>query len=254
MFKGDWLTIRNINSALFQCQDALMEDETFDFVEPVMGLFHLQMNVLKLSIGNYWGRADGKDLASLQHFVRMVGNNRVKKDAKAFRACLFFVNEVLDSHILAACMTATGTSTIETLATKLETVDWAGLVEALAENICSNKVQSWRLDPQTGKRIQATSRDRDIPVENGMLLRDMLVFREYEAAVKAGDPGRIEKVLEYWCVLFQRSTLSNYPREMVHLRRGPSVKPNEKLCSPHVEGSRQKFRKCQRTTFPSSHH
>jgi hypothetical protein len=39
------------------------------------------MNVLKLMIGNDWGRNDGKDPASL---ARMVGNNRVKKDPKDF--------------------------------------------------------------------------------------------------------------------------------------------------------------------------
>jgi len=55
LIKGDWLTIRNINLSLFQRHDAVNQEETFDFLERVMGLFHLQMNVLKLMIRNYWG-------------------------------------------------------------------------------------------------------------------------------------------------------------------------------------------------------
>jgi hypothetical protein len=141
MVKGDWLTVRNINSALFQRQEAVNDEETFDWIEPVMGLFHLQMNVLKLLIGTHWGRMDGKDVASLQRFVKMVGNNRVKKDSKDFRGCLNFVNDVLDGHILAAMVTASGVKDLEALGNRIETSDW----RAMIDNITNLVSQTQRL-------------------------------------------------------------------------------------------------------------
>jgi hypothetical protein len=215
MFKGDWLTIRNITSALFQRQDSISEAEKLDFVEPVMGLFHLQMNVLKVMLSNYWGRADGKDLASVQHFVRTVGNNRVKKDCKDFRACHSFMNDLLDAHVLAACFSAAKVTTAAEFAARLATIDWRAMIKRVAKDAYSNQVDSMRYDEM---RQPIPIEERDITWENANLfLRDMLVFREYEDAVKAGDTGRIEHVIYYWGVIFQGTKLSNYPNEMVHL-------------------------------------
>jgi hypothetical protein len=76
-------------------------------------------------------------------------------------------------------------------------------------------VDSWR---HTGERTKVPVEERDIALENAMLfLRDALVMRDYEHAVKQGDTGRILKAVEYWCVIFQGTSLSNYPNEMIHL-------------------------------------
>lgn len=50
-----------------------------------------------------------------------------------------------------------------------------------------------------------------------LFARDGLVYREYEDAIRAGDTGRIEKVIRYWALLYQGTNLSNYPQEMIHL-------------------------------------
>ena len=216
LVKGDWLTIRNINSSLFLRQDAVNQEETFDFLEPVMGLFHLQMNVLRLMISNYWGRVDAKDIASIHHFVRMVGNNRVKKTGKDFRACLNFINDLLDGHVLALLFSAADVETSEQFAKALEKgLGWPDMLDTLSGDIYSSKVSGWRQGAD-GTKVEVVK--RDIPLENALLfLRDMLVFRDYEDAVKCGDTGRVAKCIEYWCVLFQGTALKNYASEMVHL-------------------------------------
>ena len=206
---------------MFQRQGAAFIEEKLDFIEPVMGLFHVQMNMLKLMIMTYWGRPDAKDPASLQHFLKMVGNNRVKRDAKDFNGCLSFINDVLDAHVLSACFTAVGVHTLDGLAARIhDGANWTELVEHIAHRLYTPAlVHGWRCDLKNDDaEIPIRDGRRDLPLENAMLfMRDMLVFRDYESAVKDGDTGRIEKALDYWCILFQGTSLKNYPNEMVHL-------------------------------------
>lgn len=43
----------------------------------------------------------------------------------------------------------------------------------------------------------------------------MLVFRDYEDAVRCEDRGRIVKCIKYWSVLFQGTALKNYASGVV---------------------------------------
>ena len=47
MVKGDWLTVRNVRIAMYRCTGEVTELDTFKWLEPIAGLFHLQMTVLK---------------------------------------------------------------------------------------------------------------------------------------------------------------------------------------------------------------
>lgn len=46
--KGDFLTVRNITRAIYQKQDEPNALYKFSWLKPIAGLFHLQMNVLRL--------------------------------------------------------------------------------------------------------------------------------------------------------------------------------------------------------------
>jgi len=145
----------------------------------------------------------------------MVGNNRVKHDSKDFRACLNFINDVLNAHVLALFFSAADVETPEQFAKALENnFNWPDMLDTLSGDIYSMKVHEWRQDADGPKKDVV---GRDIPLENALhFLRDMLVFHDYEDAVRCGDTGMITKCIEYWCVLFQGTTLSNYASEMVH--------------------------------------
>ncbi|KAA8893040.1 hypothetical protein FN846DRAFT_914551 [Sphaerosporella brunnea] len=66
------------------------------------------------------------------------------------------------------------------------------MIKRVAKHAFSNQVDSKRYDDT---RQPIPIEKRDITWENAMLfLRDMLLFREYEDAVKDGDTGRIEHV------------------------------------------------------------
>lgn len=137
-----------------------------------------------------------KGVASIHHFVRMVGNNRVKQNGKDFRACLDFINDLLDGHVLALLFSAADVETSAQFAKALEKdYNWPDMLDTLSGHIYGTKVSDWRQDAK-GTELEVVK--RDIPLENALLfLRNMLVFRDYEDAVKCGDTGRITKCIEY---------------------------------------------------------
>ena len=44
-------------------------------------------------------------------------------------------------------------------------------------------------------------------------IRDALVFCEFEQAVAYADPGRVLRVMKYWCLSFRGASQHNYARE-----------------------------------------
>ena len=46
-----------------------------------------------------------------------------------------------------------------------------------------------------------------------LFIRDSLLFCEFEQAVAYADPGRILRVMKYWCLLFRGASQHNYARE-----------------------------------------
>ncbi|KAI0723617.1 hypothetical protein C8Q76DRAFT_767461 [Earliella scabrosa] len=64
----------------------------------------------------------------------------------------------------------------------------------------------------------ATTHSGDMVFENAVLfLRDALVLREYNDAVKSGDSGRVLTVLKLWTSSFRGSGRTKYAHEMLHL-------------------------------------
>ena len=58
----------------------------------------------------------------------------------------------------------------------------------------------------------------DMVFENAILfMRDMLVTREFDDAVKCGDSGRVVTVLKVWALFFRGCGRTKYAHEMLHL-------------------------------------
>lgn len=51
MFRGDFLTVRNITRAIYQSHMEIHLIDRFEFIKPIAGFLHLQMNVLKSFLG-----------------------------------------------------------------------------------------------------------------------------------------------------------------------------------------------------------
>ncbi len=66
MVKRDWLTVRNITRAIYQKAEEPEILYTLGWIEPIAGLFYLQMNILKLFTFTFWGESN--DECFFSHF------------------------------------------------------------------------------------------------------------------------------------------------------------------------------------------
>lgn len=234
MVKGDWLTIRNLNLSIFQRQESETKQETLDFVEPVTGMFHTCATMQSILINNFWGNT--KEPGSLARFAAMSRNNRVKKKTEDFRAGRYFVNQVLDAHIVSATCAAveimfprTGTregaavgfNDLSNLANDVNTKhNWLGVIDSIVSSVFDRGVvhnMRNKENEETGDMEGIPIDERDPARENALLfLRDALVMRDYQLAVKAGDTGRIANIIRYWCIFTQDTPNVNYAQEMIH--------------------------------------
>lgn len=191
-----------------------------------MGMFHLGMKIMEYLLDNFDGRSDGKDPFSIRRFAKMFGDTRIKKemDAKDFRNCHFFIEDMLDGLVIGACMALVGAESIKELREWLEkglstenvsaSPSWRELVRQLANAIFSSTtIQKLRYNSETGKvnkpagpgpeheDLQPTNSvsNRNVPFENSLLfMRDVLMYKEFWSCIRVGNTGRLVENLKYW--------------------------------------------------------
>ncbi|KAF8475090.1 hypothetical protein BDZ91DRAFT_789320 [Kalaharituber pfeilii] len=184
LVEGDWLTIRNVLISMFQRQDDLLENR-LSWIEPTVGLFHLQMTILKMILRTHMGST--REPGSLKRFIVLLGRNRVEEKVKDFRACDQFMKVITDANILSACMEKFN-CTADFLKERLRQVNPLPLMKELVEDVFGmGTVAALRVDPETGSA--RPKEQRDLVYENSMLLlQHALVYMDYIHAVRRGDP------------------------------------------------------------------
>ncbi|KAA8913110.1 hypothetical protein FN846DRAFT_886795 [Sphaerosporella brunnea] len=148
MLHGDYLTVRNVTRAMFRRSVEPEPLMRFGWVEPIAGLFHLQMNVLKLIFGVFEGEA--ADPGSLKRFSTILRRKGVSKDIKDFHACDDFFRMVLEAYILAYYQHYAGLAYANQLNAHLETSDWPAQI-ALAVRA--------GIDPFMVSRVRSVARE-----------------------------------------------------------------------------------------------
>lgn len=54
LLKGDLMTVRNCQRAIYRRQEEILPLDTFHWLESVAGLFHLQMNLIFILFSKFW--------------------------------------------------------------------------------------------------------------------------------------------------------------------------------------------------------
>lgn len=129
---GDYLTVRNVARAIRRRVEHIQRIHNFGFIEPIAGLFHLQMNVLKMLMDTFEGACG--EPGSLSTFLAILRRKGISKEIKDFHACDEFFNQVLDAHILARLMLETGTTTLSALLQWISTHRWPSVVKLLSSD------------------------------------------------------------------------------------------------------------------------
>ncbi len=111
MMRGNLLTIRNVTQTLFRRCIELMKINRFDWLEPTVGLFHLQMNLLIIIFDKFWGKPG--NIASLGQYAGVLKRPKVLKDMKNFHVCDTFFKHLIDVHVIALVMEESGQKSID---------------------------------------------------------------------------------------------------------------------------------------------
>ena len=131
MLKGDFLTVRNVRRAIYRRHAEPLALDRFQYIEPITGLFHLQMNVLKLFLGASWGHSD--DRVSLARFKIGLGRNNVSRDAKDFHACDDFYRTVVKGFVISLCMHSAKSTDVAAFKSWLSQNDWRKMIQEVEE-------------------------------------------------------------------------------------------------------------------------
>ena len=131
IFKGDFLILRNVTRTIYLRQEELYPIEKFQFIKPIAGLFHLQMNVLKLFIDTTWGKKDNQ--VSLTHFQETLSQKKITQDAKDFHISDNFFQTVMTGFTLALYMQDILCSEIPKFKTWSSKNNWRKMVENIED-------------------------------------------------------------------------------------------------------------------------
>ena len=102
LFRGDFLTFRDITRAIYRCRVELNLLNQLEFIEPVSGLFHVQMSILKLLLNAMRG-SEG-DKISLTRFQVFLKRKGAEKNTKDFHTCNDFFQIVVTAFVVTLCM------------------------------------------------------------------------------------------------------------------------------------------------------
>jgi hypothetical protein len=191
LVSGDQLTMDRARSLR-----TLKEGETygnrFNWVLPLVGLFHLSMNFLKMFMKNHMGSPS--DPASLAGCNAVLRRENINEKVSDFWSVLDLLDDCLDSYILNMVIEEAGLYSVDELEeflaidTQLENPSWPTLIERCAEMLKPNAVAKLRAKAQ-----------RDLSRENSILfVRHALGFRDFWTACKYGDIGRCLNMLDLW--------------------------------------------------------
>ena len=113
LLKSDLLTVRNCRRAIYRRQGVDQPSLRFHWLEPVAGLFHLQMNFLSMLFDRFWGVAG--DIVSLNRYAGILKRKYIKKDAdnNHFHHSDDFLQMLIEVLVIALCIYLAQYLTIE---------------------------------------------------------------------------------------------------------------------------------------------
>lgn len=187
-----------------------------NYVDPITGLFHLEMSVLIMLYRTHLGKAT--DHCSLDRWIEDAGRTRSriwnsqKEIVKEFRASQDYFETVLDGYILAAMANSCGFGDIPDLMANLTVIsdDLAVNINNMAKHLVHFGIIS--------RMKQVPAEKRDVPHESiTMFMQHGLTLRSFKRAVRDGDSGRILPSLAYFTIWLQDTKQSQYAAETIHL-------------------------------------
>lgn len=169
----------------------------------------------------HWGSEGGREPASISRFAKLLGKPGIlSPKVKDFRSYAQLFDQILDSYIIAIAAEKVEAGSEQDFHQRLRNTNWPPLIEDIVEDIFPADHRMARVYRMryglNGAEVSST--ERDLLYENFLLLcQQGLVYRDYSAAVSAGDTGRLKHILSIWTTQLHGTANIIYPRELVHL-------------------------------------
>ncbi|KAK3811371.1 MAG: hypothetical protein JOS17DRAFT_842962 [Linnemannia elongata] len=211
---GDQLTVSRNRSAIRQLRSATTATKRLEWALPIIQPFHIQMTLASTNFRTHYG-SPGIG-GSLGDAISVLRRKRLSKDNPNFHALDELIRHLFDAVALRAWHAVLKTDNIDSAADGLDNNALSILGTTTVDRILDQFLSS---DQQhSGNETRPLA---DMASKNAALfLRDAIVFLELGAAIKAGDIGRLERVLKWITVMFQAGLTKNYAYELLHLQVG----------------------------------
>ncbi|KAI1288591.1 hypothetical protein EDD11_009897 [Mortierella claussenii] len=205
---GDHLTISRIQTIQ---ERSIGEATYFDVMRwaiPVLQLFHMQMILCSTILNTHFGSA-GKP-GSLGYYIPLLGRRQLNKDMP----CYYTADEFL--RIIFGAMVNQLWRVKERAYKRSCSLISDEIFEQEVNNIVSELLGTSTTLFSTFSTTNANA---------VLFIRDMAVYIEFCAAIKAGDVGRIEEIIKWITIIFQAGNHKNYGFELLRFRPQEPLDP-----------------------------
>ncbi|KAG0014502.1 hypothetical protein BGZ82_001737 [Podila clonocystis] len=199
---GDHLTISRIQTIQ---EWSIGEATYFDLMRwaiPVLQLFHMQMILCSSILNTHFGRVS--EPGSLGYFIPVLGRRQLNKDMPCYHTADDFLRIIYGA-----------------LVNQL----WQVKEKAYSRNnstLMSDEIFKQEINTIVNELLVKSTTlfsTRSTTNTNAILfIRDMAVYIEFCAAIKAGDVGRIEEILRRIAIMFQAGNHRNYGFELLRFQ------------------------------------
>ncbi|KAF9976059.1 hypothetical protein BGZ75_000347 [Mortierella antarctica] len=210
IISGDQLTTARITSL----QEVRMSDITpfsrLEWAVPVTQLFHLEMLLCSTILRTHYGSISAP--GSLAFNIALLDRKRVGLDSADYHAADGLLRHTFEAMVLRLWEVELATDNLENFGVDLKD-------DRRINDLISGKVESIRqtyISNAAGFHDRLGTTDRNAT----LFLRDMMIYMEFCAAIKAGDIGRIQEALKLITLMVQAKETKNYANELLRITYG----------------------------------
>ena len=226
---GDLKTLNLILSLKKQREDTAESSayDTYRWVVPNLGLFHLRMNMLQLIHGAHWGGMEGRptqwdDASSLQWQADAFGNSRRTRTGKEVQAVDQLIRHSYDARVTAVFVNILKSKTVTDFVHTGREIDRQD-VQKWLRGQKDRRVFEWVVEQVWDRLFRQRSNvedDSNLDDEWQNHVRFVQHVRPYlllKWSIQHADLGLIRQAMRECCVLFQAPIggKGNYAREMI---------------------------------------
>ncbi|KAF9579537.1 hypothetical protein BGW38_004161 [Lunasporangiospora selenospora] len=202
---GDQMSVARLRRLIELRWDDISTFQRFDWVIPVLQLFHLQMLLASTILRTHYG--DSSSPGSMSFYAHLLGRKRVNFDKADFHSLDELLRHVFDAMAIKAWEVVLDTSDLHEYAREFSEGGRVFDVDVKADELIDKFLNAAASDDLNG----TASRN------SALFMRDAIIFIELSSAIKDGDVGRVEKVLRWITIMFQAGSTRNYANELLHL-------------------------------------